>query len=77
VAEIGRASITYEGEIIRRGEVVARGHSTSACCEVGPGCKMRAIPVPIEVSEKLRPYLVRMPQASRRASRANVEDHRP
>jgi acyl-CoA thioester hydrolase len=58
VAKISQKSITYEADVVHNGKVVARGHSTSACCEVGPGTQMRAAAVPDEVREKLQPYLI-------------------
>lgn len=64
VALISQKSITYEADIVRDGKVVARGHSTSACCEVGPGTQMRAAAIPAEVREKLQPYLISAPQKS-------------
>ena len=74
VAQIGGASITYEAEIVRNGEVVARGHSTSACCEVGPGTQIKAVPVPAEVSEKLERYLISQSQVSGKKSREKTEE---
>ena len=74
VAQIGGTSITYEAEIVCGGEVVARGHSTSACCEVGPGGRMRPVPVPGDVGEKLKQYLLPEPQASAGEALRNVED---
>lgn len=74
VARIGAASITYEAEIVRNGEIVARGHSTSACCEVGPGTQMKPVPVPTEVGEKLRQHLIPEPQASVKESQKNAGD---
>lgn len=75
VTRIGAASITYEAEIVRNGTTVARGHSTSACCEVGPGTQMRPVPVPVEVSEKLKQYLIPEPQPSVKGSQKSAGDH--
>jgi acyl-CoA thioester hydrolase len=58
VALISERSITYEADVVRDGQVVARGRSTSACCEVGPGQQMKPVPIPAEVSEKLQQYLI-------------------
>jgi len=74
VAQIGGTSITYEAEIVRNGEVVARGYSTSACCEVGPGTQIKAVPIPAEVSEKLKQYLISESQTRGKESRKNIEE---
>lgn len=58
VANVGARSITCEADIVRDGKVVARGRSTSTCCEVGPGVRMRPVAVPAEVREKLRRYRI-------------------
>ncbi len=62
VASVGKTSVTYKVEVVREGKIVAQGHSTSACCEVGTGVAMRSVPIPAEVREKLQPYLVSAPQ---------------
>ena len=58
VANISDRSVAYEVEVVHDGKVVARGHSTSACCEVGTGVKMRSVPMPEEVREKLQQYVI-------------------
>jgi 4-hydroxybenzoyl-CoA thioesterase/acyl-CoA thioester hydrolase len=58
VSLIRARSITYEADIVRDGQVVARGRSTSACCEVGPGVPMRPVPVPEEVRDSLQRYMI-------------------
>jgi acyl-CoA thioester hydrolase len=73
VALISQKSITYEADVVCDGKVVARGHSTSACCEVGPGTQMRAAAIPAEVRAKLQPYLCPAPRKSREESGKNVE----
>jgi 4-hydroxybenzoyl-CoA thioesterase/acyl-CoA thioester hydrolase len=74
VASIGGASITYEAEVVRNGEIVARGHSTSACCEVGPGTQIKAVPIPAEVAEKLKRYSISESQAPGKKSRETTEE---
>ena len=59
VATISEKSVAYEVEVVHDGKTIARGHSTSACCEVGTGVKMRSVPIPAEVREKLQQYLIR------------------
>ena len=57
VQRIGAKSITYEAEIVRDCKVLARGHSTSACCELGDDRKLHAVAVPTDTAEKLKRYL--------------------
>ncbi|UCD52566.1 MAG: acyl-CoA thioesterase [Phycisphaerales bacterium] len=59
VANISEKSVAYEVEVVREGKTIARGHSTSACCEVGTGIKVRSVPIPAEARGKLQQYLVR------------------
>lgn len=58
VARLGAKSITYEARIVQEGKVLAKGHSTCACCEIGPAHQMKAIAVPGDIVEKLQPYLI-------------------
>lgn len=61
VRRIGKKSVTYEADIRSQGELRARGHSTSACCQVGPDRTMISIPVPEETATQLRTYLIDEP----------------
>ena len=61
VTKIGDKSVTYQAEIIRNRAVLARGHSTSACCELGPNGQLRSTTVPSEIAEKLRQYMIPSP----------------
>ena len=58
VTRISEKSISYEAEIVRNGDVLARGRSTSACCEVGADRKLRPTTVPSETAQKLKQYLI-------------------
>lgn len=58
VARIGDKSVMYQAEIVRGREVVARGHSTSTCCEMGPGGRLRSVSIPSDIAEKLSDYQV-------------------
>lgn len=58
VTRISEKSIRYQADIVRDGQVLACGHSTSACCEVGPDRKLRPTAVPAETAEKLKQYLI-------------------
>jgi YbgC/YbaW family acyl-CoA thioester hydrolase len=69
VAKIGDKSVTYQAEVVRDHTVLARGHSTSTCCEMGSGGRLRSISVPCDIAEKLREYQVPM------APRVGDEQH--
>ena len=57
VKRVGTSSITYEACIVKDGAVLARGHSTSVCCDIGRESRLRPVNIPSDVAEKLRPYL--------------------
>jgi len=59
VANISEKSVAYEVEVVLEGKTIARGHSTSACCEVGTAVKLHSVPIPAEVRDKLQQYLIR------------------
>ena len=59
VANISEKSVAYEVEVVLEGKTIARGHSTSACCEVGAAVKLHSVPIPAEVRDKLQQYLIR------------------
>ena len=54
VQRIGRSSVTYHGEIVRGGQVVAVGRSTCACCRMSKGGKIRAVAIPAGIRKKLQ-----------------------
>ncbi len=58
VTSIRGRSVSYEADVVLKGKVIARGRSTSVCCEVGPGIEVRSIPIPPEVSEKLKRHMI-------------------
>jgi acyl-CoA thioester hydrolase len=58
VTQIGKKSMTYAAQIVRDNQVLAQGHSTCACCEIGQDGHLRATPVPTDIIEKLQPYLI-------------------
>jgi 4-hydroxybenzoyl-CoA thioesterase/acyl-CoA thioester hydrolase len=49
----GRSSLTYGFEIRREATVIARGHTTSVCCEVGGPEGLRAIPIPDGFADRI------------------------
>jgi YbgC/YbaW family acyl-CoA thioester hydrolase len=71
VARIGDSSVTYETEVIRDGNVLARGYSTSVCCEIGPDGKMCSANIPDDIAEKLKQYKV---ASTSKAARESIED---
>ncbi len=74
VAQMSRSSITYEADIVRDGQTLARGHSTSACCAMSSGQDLRPIPIPQEIRMKLEQYLVATPRAKSNQSNRTKED---
>ncbi len=58
VTLIGKKSVTYAAQIVRDNQILAQGHSTCACCEIGQDGTLRSTPVPQDIIEKLQPYLV-------------------
>jgi len=58
VARLGDKSITYQAQIVQEAKVLAEGHSTCVCCEIGPGHELKAIAVPGDIVEKLQPYRI-------------------
>lgn len=55
VLKVGEKSFTYEIEFQLAGRRVARGETTSVCCAVAEGGKLRAIPIPPAFRQKLDP----------------------
>ena len=53
VARKGNKSITYQFTFSRNETLIARGQISSACCVCNPGEKVRAIPIPGFISEKI------------------------
>jgi acyl-CoA thioester hydrolase len=52
--KLGRKSVTFAFDFHCRGQVVARGRTTSVCCRVGPEHQLEAIEVPAALRERLR-----------------------
>src|SRR5262249_3414829 len=53
VQKIGRSSVTYGFEFSCRGEVVARGQVSAACCRILPGHGLEAVAIPPDLRAKL------------------------
>jgi acyl-CoA thioester hydrolase len=58
VARIGEKSVTYQFEFSHEGTSVATGSMTSVCCQVEPGNLPASMPIPEDMANKLRTYLV-------------------
>jgi acyl-CoA thioester hydrolase len=53
IARIGAKSVTFAFEFSCRGEFLARGQVTSACCRVGPDHQLEAIEIPASYRQRL------------------------
>lgn len=53
IERLGTKSVTYAAAFSHGGEPVAAGKLTAACCICNPGEKMRAIPIPAAIRQKL------------------------
>jgi len=58
LTRIGNKSLHYQMEFSIDGRAVATGQLTSVCCRVEPGEPMVSVPLPSEIKEKLKQYLV-------------------
>ncbi|MCC6492174.1 MAG: acyl-CoA thioesterase [Pirellulales bacterium] len=58
VTRIGNKSVSYEFRFAHAGRDVAQGQITAVCCRVRPGQPPESRPIPAEIKEKLRAYLV-------------------
>jgi len=57
VARIGTKSITYDFQFTHAEREVAAGSITCVCCQIEAGAPLVSVPVPVELAEKLRPYV--------------------
>lgn len=58
ITRLGESSVTYDFEFTHEGRAVAQGEMTSVCCRIDPNQPLAAVPIPTEVAEKLKPYVV-------------------
>ncbi|MFQ5602221.1 MAG: acyl-CoA thioesterase [bacterium] len=49
----GNKSLTYKFLFTRDEKIIARGQMTSACCVCNPGEKIKAIPIPDFIADKI------------------------
>lgn len=54
VARKGTKSMTYKFEFTHHARIVARGQVSSACCVIESGSKIKAIPIPDLIAEKIQ-----------------------
>ncbi len=54
---LGGKSISYRFQLSVEGRPVASGSITAACCTVGPGNVLKAVPIPEFIRRRLSPYL--------------------
>jgi acyl-CoA thioester hydrolase len=58
---LGGKSVSYRFQLSIEGRPVAIGSITAACCQVGPGAALRAVPIPEFIRQRLSPYLCEPP----------------
>lgn len=57
VDQLGRRSVTYGFEFSCRGQLIAEGALTAACCHISPGQPPQATDIPDEFRRKLSDYV--------------------
>ena len=57
LTRVGTKSLTYEFDFTHEDQQVATGQLTCVCCQVNPGQPIKSVPIPSEISDKLRQYL--------------------
>lgn len=55
VTRLGEKSFSYEVDFLLAGRRMALGKTTSVCCELLPDGKMRSVPIPTAIRERLGP----------------------
>ena len=53
IEKIGGKSVAFRADIIRNGEKLASGRSTSVCCNMEPDGSMTAVSIPDDIRSKL------------------------
>jgi acyl-CoA thioester hydrolase len=54
IEKIGGKSVTFRADIMRNGEELASGRSTSVCCQMEPEGSMTAVAIPDQIRSKLK-----------------------
>jgi acyl-CoA thioester hydrolase len=58
IARMGEKSVTYRFDIRHGEQLVAEGSIAAVCCRLSPRKPPQSIPIPAEIAEKLRPFVV-------------------
>ena len=58
VERLGEKSVTFRADVVRNGELCAKGRCTSVCCRVGEGGHLTGIPIPDAVRAELDKVMV-------------------
>jgi 4-hydroxybenzoyl-CoA thioesterase/acyl-CoA thioester hydrolase len=56
IARLGEKSVTYQFTVDHTGRRIAEGKIVAACCRLQHGEPLRAVPIPIAMVEKLKPF---------------------
>jgi 4-hydroxybenzoyl-CoA thioesterase/acyl-CoA thioester hydrolase len=56
IARLGEKSVTYQFTVDHTGRRIAEGKIVAACCRLGHGEPLRAVPIPVPIVEKLKPF---------------------
>ena len=54
IEKIGEKSVTFHADVVCEGDLMANGTSTSACCELAEGGKLRAVRIPDDIRGQLQ-----------------------
>ena len=57
IERLGNKSVTYAFRFSHSGAEIANGRITTVCCHIESGVPPRSIPIPADISEKLRAFL--------------------
>ncbi|MCH7727983.1 MAG: acyl-CoA thioesterase, partial [Planctomycetes bacterium] len=57
IERLGGKSVTYAFLFSHSGTDIANGKMTTVCCHIQSGVPPRSIPIPADISEKLRAFL--------------------
>lgn len=58
VKRLGTKSVTYQFHLRDNGREVADGEMTSVCCRVRPGELVESVPIPADIAEGLKQFIL-------------------
>lgn len=58
IERMGKKSVSYAFHFSRDGQTIAEGKMTAVCCRLAPGKPPVATPLPEDVTDVLRPFVV-------------------